>query len=127
MSNTVMIAGVVVALGIVGTLYPAVLQKDFTGTSWYITIGICAVMALAFSFVEYFWTRERVTEENQKVLASESGEAAITVPFMQQVKNLVHDKYFWLTVVALLGIGFYDALQGGNESLFSRCCLRLPV
>lgn len=113
-SVTVMIAGVVVALGIVGTLYPAVLQKDFTGTSWYITIGLCAVMALAFSFVEYFWTRERVTEENQKVLASESGEAAITVPFMQQMKNLVHDKYFWLTVVALFGIGFYDALQGGN-------------
>ncbi len=110
----VMIAGIVGALGIVGILYPNVLQKDLTGTSWYITIGVCAVVALAFSFMEYFWTRERVTEDNQKVLADESGEAAIRVPFLQQLKNVITDKYFLLTLVVLIGVAFYDNLQGGN-------------
>ena len=56
---TVMIAGTLGALGIIGFLYPNVLQKDLSGTSWYITIGVCAVIALGFSFMEYFWTRER--------------------------------------------------------------------
>ena len=111
---TVMIAGMVVSLGIVGTLYPMILQKDLTGTSWFITVGATAVVAMVFSFVEYFWTRERVTEENQKVLADESGDAAITVPFLQQVKNVLTDKYFLLALAVTFGAVFYDALQGGN-------------
>ena len=89
---TVMIAGLVGALGIVGILYPNVLQKDLTGRSWYITIGFCAVVALGFSFMEYFWTRERVTEDNQKVLMDKTGDGAINVPFIQQFKNVITNK-----------------------------------
>lgn len=111
---TVMLSGVIGALGIVGMLYPNVLQKDLTGTSWYITIGVCAAVAIGFSFMEYFWTRERVTEDNQKVLADTSGNSAITVPFGQQVRNIMTDKYFLLTIVVLIGVAFYDNLQGGN-------------
>ncbi|MCR5005832.1 MAG: MFS transporter [Clostridiales bacterium] len=111
---TVMIAGLVVSLGIVGTLYPAVLQKDLTGTSWRVTVAATAVVAIIFSIVEYFWTRERVTEENQKVLADETGDATIKVPFMQQVKNLLTNKYFLLATCVAIGMVFYDYLQGGN-------------
>lgn len=78
-SVTVMIAGVVVSLGIVGTLYPMILQKDLTGRSWFITVGLTAVIAMIFSIVEYFWTRERVTEENQKVLADQDGNARVNM------------------------------------------------
>ena len=113
-SITVMIAGVVVSLGIVGTLYPMILQKDLTGKSWFITIGVTAVIAFIFSIVEYFWTRERVTEENQKVLADESGSAAVQTPFAQQIKNVLTNKYFLLALVVTFGFVFYDNLQGGN-------------
>ncbi|MBO7374006.1 MAG: MFS transporter [Oscillospiraceae bacterium] len=111
---TVMIAGTLGALGIIGFLYPNVLQKDLSGTSWYITIGVCAVIALGFSFMEYFWTRERVTEDNQKVLADTSGDSAINVPFKQQFKNLIVNKYFLLAMAVFIGVAFYDNLQGGN-------------
>ncbi len=113
-SVTVMIAGTVVSLGIVGTLYPAILQKDLSGDSWRITVAVCAVIAFAFSFMEYFWTRERVTEENQKILADQTGDAAIQVPFMQQIKNLLKNKYFLLATCVMIGMIFYDYLQGGN-------------
>lgn len=113
-SVTVMIAGIVVALGITGALYPTILQKDLSGVSWLITVGVAAVFALGFSFVEYFWTRERVTEDNQKVLADESGDAAVTVPFIQQFKNAMTNKYFILATIAGIGFTFYDYLQGGN-------------
>ena len=102
------------ALGIIGFLYPNVLQKDLTGKSWFITIGACAVIAIAFSFMEYFWTRERVTEDNQKVLADETGNSAITVPFKQQLKNVITNKYYLLAVLVFIGVTFYDNLQGGN-------------
>lgn len=111
---TVMIAGTFGALGIVGFLYPNVLQKDLTGRSWFITIGACAVVALGFSFVEYFWTRERVTEENQRVLADKNGDGAIQIPFSQQFKNVITNKYFLLALLVTIGVTFYDNLQGGN-------------
>ena len=111
---TVMIAGTFGALGIIGFLYPNVLQKDLSGKSWFITIGVCAVIAFAFSFMEYFWTRERVTEDNQKVLADQSGDSAINVPFKQQFKNAITNKYFLLAIVVFIGVTFYDNLQGGN-------------
>ena len=102
------------ALGIIGFLYPNVLQKDLTGKRWFITIGACAVIAIAFSFMEYFWTRERVTEDNQKVLADETGNSAITVPFKQQLKYVITNKYYLLAVLVFIGVTFYDNLQGGN-------------
>ena len=111
---TVMIAGIIVSLGITGTLYPTVLQKDLSGVSWLITVAVGAVFALGFSFFEYFWTRERITEDNQKILQDENGDSAILVPFKEQVRNLVHNKYFMLSVVILIGFQFYDYIQGGN-------------
>ncbi len=111
---TVMIAGTFGALGIIGFLYPNVLQKDLSGGSWYATIGACAVVALAFSFMEYFWTRERVTEDNQKVLADRNGDGAIQVPFRQQFRNIITNKYFLLAIAVYIGVTFYDNLQGGN-------------
>ena len=111
---TVMIAGTFGALGIIGFLYPNVLQKDLSGRSWFITIGVCAVVAIVFSFTEYFWTRERVTEDNQKVLADATGDSAITVPFRQQFRNVITNKYYLLAVVVFIGVTFYDNLQGGN-------------
>ena len=113
-SVTVMIAGVVVSLGIVGTLYPMILQKDLSGTSWFITVGITAVIAMIFSIVEYFWTRERVTEENQKVLVDQGGSATVQAPLLQQIKNVFTNKYFLLALVVTFGFTFYDNLQGGN-------------
>ncbi|MBD5495392.1 MAG: hypothetical protein HDR12_13745 [Lachnospiraceae bacterium] len=112
---TNMVAGVVVSLGIVGALYPAVLQKDLSGKSWLITIGACGILAVIFSFVEYFWTRERITEDNQKVLMDTDGEAAIHVPLLQQLKNALTNKYYLLSLLITFGMLFYSNLQGGNS------------
>ena len=112
---TVMIAGIVVALGITGMLYPNILQKDLSGKSWLITVGVSSLFAIGFSFMEYFWTRERVTEDNQKVLADETGgDGVLMVPFIQQFKNAITNKYFILATIAGIGFTFYDYLQGGN-------------
>lgn len=111
---TNMISGTIVSLGIIGVLYPAVLQHDMSGVSWIITIAVCAVVAIAFSLMEYFWTRERITEDNQQIAATE-GNASISVPLMQQIKNIFRNKYYVLSIVVALGMLFYSYLQGGNS------------
>lgn len=111
----VMIAGTFGALVITGIIYPNILQKDMTGKSWALTIGICAVLCIIASFLEYFYTRERVTEENAKVLSDESGKAVVSAPLKEQFSNLLKDKYFILSMVVLIGATFYEAMQGGNS------------
>lgn len=113
-SVTVMISGVVVSLGIVGALYPMVLQRDLSGKSWLITIGVCSLFAIVFSFVDYFWTRERITEDNQKTVLEDTGDALVKVPLGTQMKNLLTNKYYLLALAVAIGAVFYDYLQGGN-------------
>ena len=112
---TNMIAGVIVSLGVIGMLYPTVLQKDLSGKSWILTIGVFAALALIFSLFEYFWTRERITEDNQKVLAAEEGDATVHVSLKQQFKNLFSNKYYRLAVLVGIGVLFFGNLQGGNS------------
>lgn len=112
---TVMIGGTFGAMVITGMIYPAVLQKDMSGKTWAITIGICAIACIIAAFVQYFFTRERVTEENQLVLADESSSSVVTVPLGQQIKNALSNKYFILAMIVLIGSTFYDAMQGGNS------------
>ena len=110
-----MIAGVVVSLGVIGMLYPMVLQNDYTGNSWRATIGVFSIVAIAFSLVEYFWTRERITEENQQVLTDIQGVATVQVPLIQQFKNALSNKYFLMSIAVTIGMIFYSNLQGGNS------------
>lgn len=112
---TNMIAGVFVSLGVIGMLYPMVLQNDLSGNSWRVTIAVCGVIAIAFSFVEYFWTRERITEENQQVLTGTQGSATVQVPLVQQFKNALTNKYFLMSVAVSVGMLFYSNFQGGNS------------
>ena len=98
---TVMIGGTFGALIITGMLYPTILQHDLTGRSWILTIAVCAILCVIAAFFQYFYTRERVTEENQLVLADESDSATVTVPLKTQLKNALTDKYFLLAMVAL--------------------------
>ena len=110
---TNMISGTIVSLGIIGMLYPMVLQHDYTGVSWIITVGIFAAIAMIFSFVEYFWTRERITEDNQKI--SQGLSASTKVPLLKQIKNLLTNKYYLWSVLVTFGLLFYSNLQGGNS------------
>ncbi|MBQ5341015.1 MAG: MFS transporter [Oscillospiraceae bacterium] len=113
-SVRVMIAGTFGAMVITGIIYPSILQHDLTGKSWTAVIGVCSVLCIIAAFVEYFYTRERVTEENMKVLEDQSGQDVVTIPLKEQFRLLLHNKYFILAMVVLIGSTFYDALQGGN-------------
>lgn len=86
---TVMVTGIIVAL-----LFPAfVLPKlGADKTKWIMVMSILAILALPLILLEYFHTKERITEEN-----AETQETRLS--FREQLHAVLHDKY-WVVIVA---------------------------
>lgn len=113
-----MVPGVFVALVVMGFLYDSILKHDTTGNYWRLFVAIGALSALIFSVVEYFFTRERITEQNRQTLAKEKDSGTVTVPVGKQVKALLTNKYYWMSIIVAIGMMFYDYLQGGNSRTY---------
>lgn len=112
-----MIPGMFVSLVVMGFLYDTVLLPDTTGNMWRLFIALGAVCTLVFSVVEYFFTRERITEQNRD-MSNSSENAATKIPVLKQVRIMLTNKYYIMSVLVMIGAIFYDYLQGGNSRTY---------
>ena len=72
---------------------------------WMLIMGIVSAVALPATLIEYYFTKERVTEENM----NESGESKDDViAFAKQLKACFSDKY-WIMIMSFIAI--YNILQ----------------
>ena len=98
------ISGVIVGFVVSSILYYRILANDVTGNNWRMLIYILAIPAIPLSIVEYYFTRERVTEEN---IEKKDGEIE-TIPLLQQLKDLFTNKYYILslimTIISLIAV-----------------------
>ncbi len=85
--TTIMMSGILVAL-----IFPMVIMPmiGVDKAKWITLMCILSILALPLTLLEYFYTKERVTEE-----ASEAGEET-KLPFGKQLKLLFTDKYMVL-------------------------------
>ncbi|MBR1842004.1 MAG: MFS transporter [Oscillospiraceae bacterium] len=92
-TGTSMIPGLLVTI-----ILPAVINAIGVGPeaqgTWIFVMGLLSVLALPATLVEYYFTKERVTEDAQ--VSDESG--AATVSFVDQMKACVKDPY-WMIVM----------------------------
>ena len=88
--TTIMMSGILVAL-----VFPMVVMPmiGVDKSKWITLMSILSIIALPLTLLEYFFTRERVTEE-----ASASGEET-QLSFGKQIKLLFTDKYMVLMYV----------------------------
>ena len=88
--TTIMMSGILVAL-----LFPMVIMPmiGVDKSKWITLMSILAIVALPLTLLEYFFTKERVTEE-----AAET-EKKNNIPFGQQFKLLFTDRYMVLMYV----------------------------
>lgn len=107
------ISGVIVGMLISSILYYRMLVNDTTGNNWRMMVNITAIIAIPLMFVEYFYTRERVTEENMDTNRKSDGEVART-PIKEQMKDLVSNKYWLLSQVIILVGMITVQMQGTN-------------
>lgn len=113
-----MIPGMFVSIVVMGFLYDSILLPDTTGNYWRLFIALPAAAALIFSVVEYFYTRERITEENRQMRQLDDGSNAPTVPLGKQLKALLTNKYYMMSILVLLTALFYEYLQGANSRTY---------
>ena len=99
---SVMISGIIVAL-----IFPMVIMPmlGVNRTSWLLTMSLLAILALPLTLLEYFYTKERVTEE--------IGESETARPVREQLKVILHEKYWVLIalyfLIYTLGSGFKNS------------------
>lgn len=84
----VMVSGILVAL-----VFPSVIMPMMGANKhmWIVLMSVLAILILPLTLLEYFYTKERVTEE-----AEETGEG--NQPIREQLKAVIHDKY-WVIIM----------------------------
>lgn len=77
-------------------------------------IALCVITFVAI-MVEYFFTRERITEENVKLGIKEE-----KLPVAQQVKACVSNRYWWIIILYFLLFQFGGLVKNGSMSFYCR-------
>ena len=85
----IMMSGIVVAL-IFPMLVMPVLGID--KNLWIIVMSVLSILTLPFILIEYYFTKERVTEEQADVETKK-------IPFKTQLKIVFGDKYLWIIFI----------------------------
>lgn len=106
---TIMMGGILVALIFPMVIMPAIgVDKH----KWIILMSVLSIMALPLTLLEYYFTKERVTEETQE-------EANDSVSFKTQLKAIFTDKYMIIIYVYFLIYTFGSSIK--NMSLVYFC------
>ena len=98
----VMVSGIIVAL-----VFPMVVMPmlGVNRTAWLLTMSLLSILALPLTLLEYFFTKERVTEE--------IGNSEDVRPIKEQLKVILHEKY-WIILalyflISTLSAGFKNS------------------
>ena len=98
---TIMITGILVAL-----IFPMVILPmiGVDRNLWIIAMSAIATIALPLTLVQYYFTKERVTEEKMN-------ETENKIPFKLQLKAVFTDKYVYLLMVYFLFYTFGSSMK----------------
>lgn len=77
-------------------------------------IALCVVTAVGI-LLEYYFTRERITEENLKLNIREE-----KVSMLSQLKAVVSNQYWWLIIVYFLLFQFGGLIKNGSMTYYCR-------
>ena len=107
--SSVAATGIIVAL-----LFPMLIMPKLgvNKDAWILTMSIVSILALPLTLVEYYFTRERITEENKS-------DKAEKVPLKTQLTAVIKDKY-WVVLFLYL-IVYHIGSNLKNVSLIYFC------
>lgn len=108
-----LLSGIIIGMLINMVVLPLWLEKDITG---YPKLMLAlSLVAIPLLIIEYFFTRERVTED---VALETANPEESDIPVKEQLKALLHNKYYVaLTILAIVG-NIVDSFKGGNVQYF---------
>ena len=107
--SSIMVSGILVALIFPMAIMPVL---GVNKSLWIIVMSVLSILALPLTLVEYYFTKERVTEEQ-----ADSG--VQKVPFAKQLKIVFTDKYLWIIFIYFLIYTLGSVLK--NQALVYYC------
>lgn len=99
--STIMMSGILVAL-----VFPMIIMPilGVDRSKWIICMSILSIIALPLTLLEYYFTKERVTEEN---MSKEEKK----IPFLVQLKIVLSDKYMLIMFIYFFISTFGSSLK----------------
>lgn len=99
--SSIMMSGIIVALIFPMAIMPILgVDKE----KWIIVMGIISILSLPLTLLEYYFTKERVTEEHTHTEEKK-------IPFATQLKVVLSDKYMLIMFVYFLIYTFASSLK----------------
>lgn len=92
-------------------------------SKWTILMIIMIVLLVIGCLFEYYFTRERITEENFAIEANEDVKSAKEekkTSMMEQIKICVHDKYWWIIILFFFFYQFGGQLKNSDASWYAQ-------
>lgn len=116
-----------IGTGMISILFPTLLKVVAKGISggdmkegYFFTLAIMCAIAVPLTFLEYFYTRERITEERRNGgLLENAEEAKKEAPFGVQMKACFKDKYWIMFIVMIMIYQVLNALKGVSQVYYS--------
>lgn len=122
-SNAAGVAAVGIGASIIFPLFQGMLFVTRDGavdsaasyTAWKSFILILCVITFTGIILEYFFTRERITEENIKLNIKEE-----QIPMKKQLRAVVSNKYWWMIILYFLLFQFGGLIKNGSMTYYCR-------
>ena len=108
-----LLSGIVIGMVFNMVLLPMWLEKDING--YPILMIIISILAIPLLLLEYFYTRERVTED---VSVEYEHLDETKIPLKAQLKALLSNKYYLILIIIATVSGIVDNYKGGNVQYF---------
>ncbi len=99
--SSIMMSGILVALIFPMAIMP-ILGVD--QSKWIIVMSVLSILALPLTLLEYYFTKERITEETM-------GQEEKKIPFLTQLKIVLTDKYMLIMFLYFLIYTFGTSLK----------------
>lgn len=92
-------------------------------SKWTILMVIMIVLLVIGCLFEYYFTRERITEESFAIQVNEDVKTAKEekkTSMLEQIKICVHDKYWWLIILFFFFYQFGGQLKNSDASWYAQ-------
>ena len=108
-----LLSGIVIGMVFNMVVLPLWLEKYIMG--YPILMVTMSIIAIPLLLLEYFYTRERITED---VAVEHDRLDAQKIPLRDQMKALLSNKYFVILIIIATVSGIVDNFKGGNVQYF---------
>lgn len=101
-------------------------SRSAANQKWVILMVILIVCLVLGCLVEYFFTRERITEEKVKLLIANPDNPALRekkIPMKDQIKICTHDKFWWFVIIFYFLYQLGGMLKNNDATWFSQSFL----